>query len=85
MLSSSLVRITKLQLAAEQLSTGECWIPPITDTPCPRAKEKPQRDGRGAKSCLFIYFNFIFKFYNIALVLPNIEMNPPQVYMCSPS
>ena len=36
---------------------------------------------------LFIYFEFyfIFKLYNIVLVLPNIEMNPPQVYMCSPS
>ena len=33
----------------------------------------------------FIYFfNFIFKLYNIVLVLPNIEMNPPQVYLCSP-
>ena len=31
------------------------------------------------------FFNFIFKLYNIVLVLPNIEMNPPQVYMCSPS
>ena len=30
-------------------------------------------------------FYFIFKVYNIVLVLPNIEMNPPQVYMCSPS
>ena len=29
--------------------------------------------------CLFV-FNFIFKLYNIVLVLPNIEMNPPQVY-----
>ena len=28
---------------------------------------------------------FIFKCYNIVMVLPNIEMNPPQVYMCSPS
>ena len=27
----------------------------------------------------------IFKLYNIVLVLPNIEMNPPQVYMCFPS
>ena len=36
--------------------------------------------------CLcFIFFNFIFKLYNIVLVLPNIEMNPPQVYTCSPS
>jgi len=36
---------------------------------------------------LFIYFKFyfIFKLYNIVLVLPNIEMNPPQVYLCSPS
>ena len=29
--------------------------------------------------------NFIFKLYNIVLVLPNIEMNLPQVYPCSPS
>ena len=29
--------------------------------------------------------NFIFKLYNIVLVLPNIEMNLPQVYLCSPS
>ena len=28
---------------------------------------------------------FFFKLYNIVLVLPNIEMNPPQVYLCSPS
>ena len=33
----------------------------------------------------FILFYFIFKLYNIVLVLPNIEMNPPQVYLCSPS
>jgi len=34
---------------------------------------------------LFFKFYFIFKLYKIVLVLPNIEMNPPQVYMCSPS
>ena len=36
-------------------------------------------------SFLFIYFfkfYFIFKLYIIVLVLPNIKMNPPQVYMC---
>ena len=31
------------------------------------------------------FFFFFFKLYNIVLVLPNIEMNPPQVSMCSPS
>ena len=36
-------------------------------------------------SPLFFKFYFIFKIYNIVLVLPNIEMNLPQVYMCSPS
>ena len=30
-------------------------------------------------------FYFIFKLCNIILVLPCIKMNPPQVYMCSPS
>ena len=37
---------------------------------------------------LFIYFfkfYFIFKLNIFALVLPNIKMNLPQVYMCSPS
>ena len=38
--------------------------------------------------CLFVFFflkfYFIFKLYKIVLVLPNIKMNPPQVYMCSP-
>ena len=35
---------------------------------------------------LIILFYFIFKLHNIVLVLPNIEMNPPQVvYLCSPS
>ena len=38
--------------------------------------------------CLFVCFcfcfNFIFfKLYIIVLVLPNIKMNPPPVYMCS--
>ena len=34
----------------------------------------------------FIYFfNFIFKLYISVLVLPNIKMNPPQVYTCSTS
>ena len=32
--------------------------------------------------CLFLFFKFyfLFKLYNIVLVLPNIEMNPPQVH-----
>ena len=36
---------------------------------------------------LFIFFKFyfIFKLYITVLDLPNIKMNPPQVYMCSPS
>ena len=33
-------------------------------------------------SVLFIY---LFLLYNIVLVLPYIDMNPPWVYMCSPS
>ena len=33
----------------------------------------------------FFLFYFIFKLYIIVLVLPNIKMNPPQAYMCSPS
>ena len=43
---SSLVRTSKLQLTAKQQSTGECWIKSNKDIPHPRAKEKPQQDGR---------------------------------------
>ena len=43
------------------------------------------REGGGRGSDYYYFFNFIFKLYKIVLVLPNIEMNPPQVYMCSPS
>ena len=39
----------------------------------------------GLSSIAFIFFNFIFKLYTIVLVLPNIEMNLPQVYLCSAS
>ena len=33
----------------------------------------------------YFLFYFIFKLYIIVLVLPNIKMNPPRVYTCSPS
>ena len=51
---SSSARTPKLQLATEQPSTGECWIPPKKDTPYPRAKEKPQQDGRRAEITFII-------------------------------
>ena len=44
--SSPPARTPKLQLTPEQPSTGECWIPPKKETLHPRAKEKPQQDGR---------------------------------------
>ena len=44
--SASPVRTPKLQLTDEQPSTGECWIPGKKDTLQPRAKKKPQQDGR---------------------------------------
>ena len=46
---SSPVRTPKLQLTAEQPSTGECWIPTKKDNLLPRAKEMPQQDGRRSK------------------------------------
>ena len=46
MCSSSPVKTPELQPTAELPSTGECWSPPKKDIPHPRAKEKPQQDGR---------------------------------------
>ena len=37
------------------------------------------------KTIFFFKFYFIFKLYIMVLVLPNIKMNLPQVYMCSTS
>ena len=47
-------------------------------------KELSTTDVRNVKSLLF-FFNLTFKLYITVLVLPNIKMNLPQVYMCSPS
>ena len=35
--------------------------------------------------CFFLSFFLFFLLYYIVLVLPHINMNPPQVYICSPS
>ena len=48
MRSSSPVRTLKLQLAAEQVN-WKMLEPTKKDTPCPRAKKKPQQDGRRGK------------------------------------
>ena len=52
MCTSSSARTPKLQLTAQQPLTGECWIPPKKDMPRPRAKKKPQQDGRRGKPYL---------------------------------
>ena len=41
-----LLQTPKSQLTTEQPSTGKHWIPSKKDAPAPRAKEKPQQDGR---------------------------------------
>ena len=51
---SSPMRIPKLQLTAEQPWTGECWIPPKQNAPCPGSKEKPQQDSRRGKTAFRI-------------------------------
>ena len=43
------MRTSKLQLTAEQPSTGECVIPPRKETPCSRENKKPHQDGRRGK------------------------------------
>ena len=45
----------------------------------------PPQNGKGGTQVVLEAFFFFFKLYNIVLVLPNIKMNPPQVYPCSPS
>jgi len=50
--------------------------------------ERDMKEPFDSDSCVLYFvlnFYFVFKLYNIVLVLPNIEMNPPQVYLCSPS
>ena len=52
MQSSSPVRPPKLQLTAEQPSTGQCWIPPEKE-PCVQVQRRsPNKMVGGAKSCL---------------------------------
>ena len=50
------MRTPKLQLATEQSSTGECWIPPKR-YPMSKAKEKPQQDSRRGEITFRIKFH----------------------------
>ena len=50
--SFSPVRTPKLQLAAKQPSTGECWIPPKNIPHVQGQRRSPCRAVGGAKSCL---------------------------------
>ena len=52
--SSSPARTPKLQLIVKQSSTGEGWITPKKDSPYPRAKENPQKDGKRGKITFII-------------------------------
>ena len=57
-------------------NTGQKW------QGCKKSKrDQPRIQRRNIQKS----FCFFFKLYIIVLVLPNIKMNPPQVYMCSPS
>ena len=44
---------------------------------------KLQKSSHSIFFSFFFKFYFIFKLYNIVLVLPYIKMNPPQACMCS--
>jgi len=58
---------------------------PLSSKKKKRKKTFSERRLSRSATSYFILFYFIFKLYNIVLVLPNIKMNPPQVYLCSPS
>ena len=71
---------------------AECWFKPCSDThqSLPRSKslltwtEPPEYTSLFCLSgslSFFFFFNFIFKLYITVLVLPNIKMNPPQLYI----
>ena len=49
--SSPPERTPKSQLAAEQPSTGECWIPPKKKIPHVQRQRSPNKTVGGAKSC----------------------------------
>ena len=51
----------------------------------PEKKRSEKQRRKGKIYPFFKNFYFIFKLYIIVLALPNIKMNPSQIYMCSPS
>ena len=47
--------------------------------------EEVKEEGKTFWTRLLYTFFCLFLLYNIVLVLPYIDMNPPRVYTCSPS
>ena len=70
-----------------QRASGQAW--PGRASARRRSGLGPDRGVQPPGHCsvrhFFFLIYFIFKLYIIVLVLPNIKMNPSQVYMCSPS
>ena len=61
--------------------------PPISSLPRPASSNQHLQHSLFSHHDTFFFFlfYFIFKLNITVLDLPNIKMNPPQVYMCSPS
>ena len=66
-------------------SQVENVIPRESEHPNFHQEERAPEGHSWVFDSFFFKFYFIFKLYITVLVLPNIKMNPPQVYMCSPS
>ena len=68
-------------------SAKKCQRLPMPQLPLEVSAPFLVPDDVSASYPLLFFFSvlFIYLRYNIVLVLPYIDMNPPWVYMCSPS
>ena len=68
-----------------QIQRADWWLPKMRGLGVGKMGEGDQkflkRERRKCAFTLFLFY-FILKLYIIVLVLPNIKMNPSQVYMC---
>ena len=72
--------VTVIQVYAPTSNAEEAEVEQFYEDLQDLLEQTPKKD-----VLFFFKFYFIFKFYIIVLVLPNMKMNLPQVYMCSPS
>ena len=67
-----------------RMGTDNCVKKEMVDSHKHILLQSPLCHNGKSTGLIYLFYIFFFSLYNIVLVLPHINMNPPRAYACSP-